>query len=361
MSRNAPYLCPLARRLTAALGLSLTLLQAPGADGFSAAGNPDSGGKPAPTALVVVVEDPAATEFYQPRSERVRAMVQRGLTNLTGCATVAAAWRSLVATGDVVGLKVYSAPGPLTGTRLAVVAAVVEGLLEAGLPPTNVVVWDKRLEDLQQAGFLQLKDRYGIRVASSAGAGFDRGKYYESPLAGNLMYGDAETGHGLDPDAARKSYVSKLLTRELTKIINISPLLNSDATGVAGNLASLALGSVDNTLRFELGGNRLPVAVPEIYALSALSDHVVLNITDALIAQYLGNKTALLHYSSEVNQLRFSRDPVALDVLAIQALEHQRTMAGQTRLEVNMDLYRNAALMELGINDPAQIQIRTLR
>jgi hypothetical protein len=36
-------------------------------------------------------------------------------------------------------------------------------------------------------------------------------------------------------------------------------------------------------------------------------------------------------------------------------------MAGQTRLEVNMDLYRNAALMELGINDPAQIQIRTLR
>jgi hypothetical protein len=347
--------------LAAALGLSLTLLRAPGADGVSAPGPLDSSGKPVPKALVVIVEDPAATEFYQPRSEQVRAMVQRGLTNLTGSATVAAAWRSLVATGDVVGLKVYSAPGPLTGTRLAVVAAVVEGLLDAGLPRTNIVVWDKRLEDLQQAGFLQLKDRYGIRVESSSGAGFDRGQYYDSPLAGNLMYGDAEAGHGLDPDAARKSFVSKLLTRELTKIINISPLLNSDATGVAGNLASLALGSVDNTLRFELGGNRLPVAVPEIYALPALSDHVVLNITDALIAQYLGNKTALLHYSTEVNQLRFSRDPVALDVLALKELERQRKLAGQTRLEVNMDLYRNAALMDLGMNDPAHIQVRKLR
>jgi hypothetical protein len=359
VSRNAPYLRALARCLPLAWALCLAL-QARGGDLLPRLGGLGPESKPAPTAVVVVVEDPAATEFYQPRSERVRAMVQRGLTNLTDAATVSAAWRSLVSPKDVVGLKVYSAPGPLTGTRLAVVAAVVEGLLEAGLPRTNIVVWDKRLEDLQQAGYLQLRDRYGIRVESSTGAGYDREKYYDSPLAGNLFYGDAEPGHGLDTETARRSFVSKLLTRDVTKIINISPLLNSDLTGVAGNLASLALGSVDNTLRFELGGSRLPVAVPEIYALPTLSDRVVLNITDALIGQYLGNKTALLHYSSEVNQLRFSRDPVALDVLAIQELERQRTLSGQPRLEPNMDLYRNAALMELGVNDPAHIQVRTL-
>ena len=71
MSRNAPFLRALARLFPVALAVSLSLLRAPGADGFSAKGTQDGSGKPAPTALVVVVEDPAATEFYQPRSEEI--------------------------------------------------------------------------------------------------------------------------------------------------------------------------------------------------------------------------------------------------------------------------------------------------
>ena len=42
-------------------------------------------------------------------------------------ATVAGACRSLVSTQDVVGIKVYSAPGPNSGTRAAVVAAADRG------------------------------------------------------------------------------------------------------------------------------------------------------------------------------------------------------------------------------------------
>jgi hypothetical protein len=40
---------------------------------------------------------------------------------------------------------------------------------------------------------------------------------------------------------------------------------------------------VDNVLRFESDPDRLATAVPEIYGLTNLSDHVVMNITDALI------------------------------------------------------------------------------
>ena len=116
-------------------------------------------------------------------------------------------------------------------------------------------------------------------------------------------------------------------------------------------------GSVDNVVRFEAGGERLAKAVPEIYALPVLSDHVVLNITDALICQYEGGERGLLHYSATLNQLRFSRDPVALDVLSVAELERQRRAAHAPESKPNLTLYEIAALLELGVNDPKRIDL----
>ena len=117
---------------------------------------------------------------------------------------------------------------------------------------------------------------------------------------------------------------------------------------------------MDNTLRFEAAPDRLATAVPEIYALPPLADHVVLNIVDALICQYEGEERSLLHYSTVLNQLRFSRDPVALDVLSIQELIRQRQQAGAPAVKTNRALYDNAALLELGVSDPAKIQVVNL-
>jgi hypothetical protein len=313
-----------------------------------------------PHARVVLVEDPEATDAFQPRPAVVRAMVDRGLTNLTAKPTVAEAWRSLLSTQDVVGIKVFSAPGPNSGTRPAVAAAVVEGLLSAGLPPRQIVIWDKQTADLGLAGFFELWKRYGIRIAGSADAGYDDKVFYETALLGNLVWGDMEFGRKGD-GIGRKSFVSKLVTREITKIINISPLLNHNLAGVSGNLFSLTQGSVDNFVRFESDPNRLAISVPEIYALTNLSDHVVLNITDALICQYEGGERGLLHYSTEPNQLRFSKDPVALDVLSIQELSRQRDIAKAPAVKSNLDLYNNAALLELGVSDPKRIDIETVK
>ena len=270
-----------------------------------------------PHARVVIVEDPQATLAFRPRPDHTRAMVNRAITNLTDKPTASEAWRSLVSTQDIVGLKVFSAPGPNSGTRPAVVAAMVEALLAAGLPPKHIIIWDKETSSLMLAGFFDLAKRYRIRVAGSAQAGYDENISYDTSLLGNLVWGDLEFGK-TGPGIGRKSFVSKLVGQEITKIINITPLLNHNEAGVAGNVYGLAMGSVDNTFRFESDVDRLAKAVPEIYALTNLSDHVVLNITDALICQYEGGERGLLHYSTTLNQLRFSRDPVALDVLSIQ-------------------------------------------
>ncbi|MSU57340.1 MAG: DUF362 domain-containing protein [Pedosphaera sp.] len=316
--------------------------------------------RPAPIARVVTVTDRYATDAYQPVPERIQPMVDRGITKLTGKPTTAEAWLSLVTTQDIIGIKVYSRPGPNTGTRPEVAAAVARGLIAAGVPPKQIIIWDKYDVDLHEAGYFALAQLLGIRVTGSVASGYDLTNFYDTPLLGNLVWGDVEfgkTGDGL----GRRSYVSKLVSQEITKIINLTPLLNHNAAGVSGNLYGLAVGSVDNTLRFEADATRLAKAVPELYALPSVGDKVVLSITDALICQYEGGQRGLLHYSTVLNQLRFSRDPVALDMLSIKELDRQRRTTKSPYIKPNFDLYANAAFLDLGVNDVTHIQVETVK
>ncbi|MCO5053263.1 MAG: DUF362 domain-containing protein [Verrucomicrobiae bacterium] len=306
-------------------------------------------------ATVTIVTDAEATDAFEPRPERVSAMVRQGVLHSAGATSVSAAWLSLITRQDVVGLKVYSKPGTFSGTRPAVVAAVAQELIAAGISASNIVVWDREEADLRAAGFFALANSLGVRVAGATAAGWDETNSYDSPIIGSLVYGDLEFGRK-DEGVGRKSFVSKLVSQELTKIINITPLLNHNEAGVCGNLYSLAMGSTDNVLRFEGSVTRLAVAVPEIYALPAVGDKVVFNITDALICQYEGGQRGLLHYSAVLNQLRFSRDPVALDVLSLKELEAQRRQAKAPNFRPNPELYRNAALLELGRADVSRIK-----
>jgi hypothetical protein len=355
VSRNAPHQRKLSRWLLPAL--CGWLLAAPGVVQAAA---PASFANPGPRARVVTVQEADALEAFRPRPAVIRGMVDRAITNLTGKPSPAAAWRSLVNTQDVVGIKVFSAPGPNSGTRPAVAAAVVEGLLAAGLPPKHIIVWDRETVDLRLAGYFDLAERYGIRVAGSAQAGWDDKHFYETEILGNLVYGDHEFGVKAD-GAGRKSFVSKLVSRDITRIINITPLLNHNFIGVSGNLYGLATGSVDNIIRFEANPDRMTRAIPEIYAMEALSDKVVLNITDALICQYEGGDRGLLHYSAILNQLRFSKDPVALDMLSIRELDRQRLAAEAPVVKPNLDLYDTAALLQLGVSDLKRIQLDKVR
>jgi hypothetical protein len=311
-------------------------------------------------ARVVIVQDPRAVFAFTPDNEVVEEMVNKGVLAITDKASTAEAWRSLITTQDVVGLKVFSSPGHTSGTRPAVVAAVIKELLGAGLAPKQIVIWDKHLSDLRLAGYLELAERFGVQVAGSADEGYDdKTMPYDKPVIGKLVWGDLEFGKKPE-NVSRKSYISKLLTHRITKIVNITPLLNHNVAQVTGSLFSLALGSVDNTLRFEVGASSptlLSEAVPEIYALPELGDRVALNIVDGLICQYQGEERTLLHYSTMLCQLRFSKDPVALDVLSVRELERQRQRARVTPVRVNWQIYTNAAFLDLGIADTNRIDV----
>ncbi|HLP76672.1 MAG TPA: hypothetical protein VK327_07085, partial [Candidatus Paceibacterota bacterium] len=181
-------------------------------------------------ASVHVVEDSQATDAFQPRADHIRAMVSTGITNLTGKASSTEAWLSLVSTQDVIGIKVFSEPGPNSGTRPAVVAAVIGELLSAGIPTNHIIIWDKHSIDLRLAGYMKLGETLGVRVAASAESGYDETNFYDTSLIGNLVWGDLEFGKKGE-GIGRKSFVSKLVSQQMTRIINITPLMNHNQVG----------------------------------------------------------------------------------------------------------------------------------
>jgi hypothetical protein len=312
------------------------------------------------TSLVVIIQDPEATEAFRPRLDRVRDMVNRGLTRYTGRPTVRDAWLSLLATQDIIGIKVHSAPG-LSGTRPEVAGAIAESLLSAGVPKDHVVIWDKLQANLQSAGFVQVAHDLGIRVTSCQQEGYDESMAYTNFFLGHLMWTDHEFNTSGD-EVGRRSFFSKLLTKGLTRIINVPPLMNHYRAGVTGCLFTLAMGSVDNTQRFESGAERLAEAVPEIYVQEQILDKVALNVVDGLLAQYEGQTHTLLHYAYPLNELRFSRDPVALDVLSLRELDAIRrtnSIPSPTNFVASYrKLYtENATLLELGTADLKQIRV----
>lgn len=311
---------------------------------------------------VVIVRNPAATRSLAAVPAVVSAMVSNGVVALTGKASASDAWRSLVKTQDIVGVKVYSVPGPSSGTRPAVAEAVVRGLIDAGHPASRVVIWDRREADLRAAGFGELAESLGVRISGAVDAGLDPDVAYENSVLGQLVYGDLEferdtSGGGTNRVVGRRSHLSRLVTREITRHIIIAPMLNHNHAGVSGILYTVASGCTDNFIRFETNPALLLSAVPEIFGQPVIADHVAFHLVDALIGQYEGSQRGLLHYSSILNELRFSTDPVALDTLSLVDLNRIRVAAGAREMTNGLPLFENARMLELGTDDLRKIDI----
>lgn len=332
---------------------------------------------------VVKVYSPESVKLFTPQTSVVQSMIEAGLKSLFFKETATEALLSIVSPQDVVGIKVYSLTGAATGSRREVVLALVHFLKQAGVPDSNIIVWDRSLDILRQAGYLEISKEFGFQVAGSVDEGFDKEVSYSSFFPSTLVAGDVEfplekrmnqsvlsdeelvkipENHS-EEQIGRRSFISTLLTKKLTKIILVTPLNHHNQLGVSGHIYSLASGSTDNFLRFESDGFRLSEAVAEVYAMEEVGDKVVLCITDALVAQYRGQSEGLLHYSKSLETLYFSKDPVALDWLSLKLMMRLRSSADRRSLSLSIfspagaTLCENASLLELGYADDSKIDL----
>lgn len=295
---------------------------------------------------VVKATDPRALASDAFDGKAIARMVNKGITALTG-RDLQKSFALLFDTKDVVGIKVNPVGPPLINTRPEVVDAVIAWLTDAGLPPENIVVWDRFDYMLKDAGFtterfkgikvegLQTMDENGNRWKDKDGNhvsidNFDREAFlFAKGIVGKGVKGYPNDEFYLNQHVfnGEYSYFGKLVTRRLTKIINIAAYKN---TGAAISMATknIGFGSLCNVGRLHaplsLKTNTLVIAAPVI------RDKMVLNITDGLRGQYDGGPDKNAQFVYPNHSLYFATDPFALDMVCHDELKEKRRVMGVT-------------------------------
>ena len=283
--------------------------------------------------IVYAARDPAAIKDYHTNPAVVRGMVNRLVLAVTGQPDLARAWGSLVAPDDKIGIKISAAGGELFTTHRDIVNAVVDGLVAAGHARDSIIVWDRSLGGIKEAGYRPDKEGYQIKSIAPRD-GYDPKAMFTAPLSGRLIWGDLEfrSDRGAVPLMSDQdvtsddSHFARILSGEVTKVINIPVMSDSATCGIAGCLYNMTLPNIDNWRRFSSSrwGN---TAIAEIYRMPIVGQKVVLNIMDGLVAQYAGAPRPEPNFAVHHATILASKDPVAIDALSVRQLGEWRAKA----------------------------------
>jgi len=294
-------------------------------------------------------------------------MVDRLVLAATGQPDVAKAWASLVSPKDKVGIKISAAGGELFTTHHDVVNSIVDGLVAAGHPRNSIIVWDRSLLGIKGAGYQPSVDGYQLKAIVPRG-GYDPKAVFSGPLLGKLVWGDLDykSDKGKMPilsdteNTSNVSHFSRILSSEVTKIINVPVMSNSTTNGIAGCLYNVTIPNIDNWRRFAQGTGFGAASIAEIYSNPIVGRKVVFNVMDGLVAQYAGGPQSQPNFALHHATLYASRDPVALDAVALRRLDEWRARESFPPIGSLASYVQAARQIGLGNSEPSRIEIKNV-
>jgi hypothetical protein len=297
----------------------------------------------------------------------VKTMLTEGMLALTGASSIREAWRQFVAPGERIGLKVNPVAGKDLSTSRELVREVIAELTAAGVPQKDILIWDRREQDLEETGFTT-ENFPGIRIKGtefkSEGSFTDKdGKYFsESRIDKEWFYwADVEGSYDAETmpymvNGGKYSYFSSICTKEVDKIINL-PILKNAGASVTLCLKNLAYGTITNTGR--LHKELWSETSAQVCAFPPLRDKVVLNIVDGLIGCYQGGPGVNQQYITDFKCLLLGTDPVAVDRIGYDIVYKKRVAEGIQKEETEKGRKFLALSQELGLGE-ADIEKITL-
>jgi hypothetical protein len=260
-------------------------------------------------------------------------MLSNAMQALTGSDSIEEAWQKFVTPDDIIGLKVNPVAGKLLSTSLEITESVIQQLEKSGIPRKNIKIWDRREFQLYEAGFTAANFP-GIKIEGTEkkdehGSFYDhQGKLFSEKMIDREWYFWAKVSTDYDSDTlpyminqGEYSYFSKIVTQELTKIINI-PILKNAGPTVTLCLKNLAYGSISNTAR--LHQQLWSETCAQVPCFAPLRDKVVLNIVDVLRGCYDGGPAASPQFFTDYNRILVGTDPVAVDRIGYQIVLNKR-------------------------------------
>jgi len=318
---------------------------------------------------VVIARAPNSVIDDVPVESVAYAMIAKSMLELTGAARTEDAWRLFVSPGEKIGLKVNPVAGRLLSTSHAVVQSVVRQLTESGIDRKDILIWDRRDMELKDTGFTT-ENYPGITIRGTecqdSGGSFtdENGKLYGERNIDKEWYYWADVEGEYDAETmpymingGKYSYFTKIVTREVDKIINI-PVLKNAGASITNAMKNLAFGSVTNTGR--LHASLWNETCAEVCAFSPLRDKVVLNISDGLRGCFNGGPGASPQFICNYNTILVSSDPVAMDRIAYDIVAAKRIEEGIQREPTPgvLSFLSMASSLGLGIADKERIDLR---
>jgi uncharacterized protein (DUF362 family) len=327
---------------------------------------------------VVAVERPGAVIARKYQADAVRSMLSKGMMELTGASSAQEAWRHFFQPGDVVGIKLNPVGRPFVISAPEVVVGIVEGLKLAGVPAKNIIAYDRYRQEFLQAGFDKwlpegvrwtfASEKYDAHPLQLDMDGYDANQYIEMPLV--LPGGDPANPHH------RRSYLSRFISKDVNKMINLCLLKHHQSAGVTIALKNLSHGLVNNVSRSHSSPtlNTCGTFIPNIVDHPIIRKKVVLNICDGILGAYHGGPGGKVEkYVWDHNTLYFGTDPVAMDKTGLQVIDAKRAEVGMlpiakanpdkdsTFLNMQSEHIEIAGALGLGTYDDKKIDVRRIK
>lgn len=324
---------------------------------------------------VVAVEHSGciAQNIYQPQP--IREMMEKGMTSLTGAPAWSDAWRFMFEKGDVVGIKVSPVGGKNLCSDATVLHNILDGLKQAGVPASDVIVFNRYHDEAYEAGI----DKWipaGVRFEFASQkydeiqldmGGYDSDHFMEMALI--------KPGENLSDPHFRRSYVCKIVANKINKLINLPVLKHHQSAGVTIALKNMSHGMVNNVNRSHLTPtlNACGVFIPSVVSLPVIREKAVLHICDGVKASYHGGPPGRPKFMWEHKTMYFSTDPVALDKTGLKTIDAKRAAVGMPSIALSkpdpasgflncqVEHIEIAGQLGLGVFDDDKIDVRRLK
>jgi uncharacterized protein (DUF362 family) len=257
-------------------------------------------------------------------------MLDATITQLTGLNNAHQAWSILFDPGEWIAIKVNTIQGNMVRTHLPLILAVTERLQEVGVPPNQIVIFDRTTRELENAGYPINRDGPGVRCYGTDGVYTEGWSLLGDPirLSDILLHCDA--------------------------LINM-PILKVHRGGAGITFAMKNhYGTFDRPRNYH--GSRLAQGIAELNNLPPIRERSRLLIGDALKVVTAGRP----QYVSG-NSISMSFDPVALDTIGLQEIHDTLVKEGtdtRSTEERARSWLISAAELGLGSNDAAHIELR---
>jgi len=250
---------------------------------------------------VAVVQSPAILVNNAINRDKCLQMIDVGVQHAFGTADAAQAWGQVAGPDDVVALKVNCISGTLF-SNVTVADAICQRLIEAGVVPENIIVFDRTTGELKGRGYPMNNGGPGVQCYGTDG-------HYSAKLDHRSF----------------KHSLTKIVAEKASVLINV-PVLKTHGSAQVTLAMKNHYGTIDKPGPYH--GNNCDPHIADINDIPEIKHKTRLIVCDAIRGCFKGGPGPGAGDLFTPMSLIVGQDPVACDTIGTLIIDAERQRRG---------------------------------